>query len=140
MTDLLIKKSKIHGKGVFAGRNFKKGEVVLKWDLDTTIARKDIPKLPPKIRKNIYFYKGKYIVPSSPGIYLNHSCEANTIAKNASDIAKKDILKGEEITIDMSKEKIVGLNMKCRCGSKHCKGTIRSDIRIRSGKTTHKSD
>lgn len=31
LKDISIKKSKIHGKGVFAKRDFKKGEVVLKW-------------------------------------------------------------------------------------------------------------
>jgi len=37
MQDVIIKKSKIHGKGVFANRDFKKGEVVLEWDISKTI-------------------------------------------------------------------------------------------------------
>ncbi|MFH1145865.1 MAG: SET domain-containing protein-lysine N-methyltransferase [bacterium] len=129
MSDFIIKKSKIHGKGVFASRNFKKGEVVIKWDLSNTIKKKDIKKLPKNIRKNVYFYKGKYIIPiSSPGKYLNHSCDANTFAKNSRDIARRNIKKNEEITIDMSNEAIVGLNMKCRCGSKDCKKIIKSVV------------
>ncbi len=32
MKDIVVKKSKIIGKGVFAIRDFKKGEVVLKWN------------------------------------------------------------------------------------------------------------
>ncbi len=128
MSDLIIKKSKIHGKGVFADRDFKKGEVILKWDLRKTILKKDIHKLSPRIRRNVYLYKGQYIVPSSPGIYLNHSCDANTTAKNGSDIANRNILKGEEITIDMSNEAIVGLNMQCHCGSKNCKKLIKSSV------------
>ena len=121
MADLIIKKSKVHGKGVFANRDFKKGEIVLKWDLSNKIEKDDMAKLPANVRKNVYFFKGKCIIPSSPGKYLNHSCDANTFAKNSYDMAKRDIEKGEEITIDMSHETIVGLNMKCECGSKNCK-------------------
>ncbi len=29
--DIIIKKSKINGKGVFATKDFKKGEIILKW-------------------------------------------------------------------------------------------------------------
>ena len=126
MSDFTIKKSKIHGKGVFANRDFKKGETVLKWDLSNKIEKGEIAKLPENIRKNVYFYDGEFIVPTSPGKYLNHSCDANTFAENGCDIAKRDIKKGEEITIDMSNEIIIGLDMKCRCGSKNCKQHIRS--------------
>jgi len=126
MPDLLIKKSKIHGKGVFAARDFKKGEIVLKWDLSNTIEKERIKDLAPGIRRNVYRYRGKYIVPSSPGRYLNHSCDANTFARNGRDLAKRDIKKGEEITINMSNETIVGLSLRCRCGSKNCRKIVKS--------------
>jgi len=29
--DIFIKKSNLHGRGVFASRDFKKGEIVLSW-------------------------------------------------------------------------------------------------------------
>lgn len=122
--DWVIKKSKIHGKGVFAARDFKKGEVVLRWDLSNRIKKKDIIKLPEQIRKNIYYYRGKYIIPTSPGKYFNHSCNANTFAKNACDIARRNIKKGEEITVNYSNETIIDLKMKCKCGSKNCKNMI----------------
>lgn len=124
MHDFVIKKSRIHGRGVFAGRDFNKGERVLKWDLSHVIQIDDIEKLPLNIRKNVYLFKGKYIVPSAPGLYLNHSCDSNTFARNGYDVAKRDIKKGEEITIDMSNEEIVDLNMKCRCGSTNCNKMI----------------
>lgn len=31
MSDIIIKSSKIHGTELFAGRDFKKGETVLRW-------------------------------------------------------------------------------------------------------------
>lgn len=128
MSDLLIKKSSIHGKGVFVNRTFKKDEVVIVWDTSHTVSKEDISKFPEVIRKNVYLYNGNYIVPSSPGKYLNHSCDANTYARDGRDYAKRDIQKGEEITIDMSSEPILGLPMKCRCGSKNCKKVIRSNV------------
>ena len=33
MVDVAVKKSKIEGLGVFALRDFKKGEIVIKWDI-----------------------------------------------------------------------------------------------------------
>ena len=30
--DVIIKKSRIQGKGVFANKDFKKGEIVLRWN------------------------------------------------------------------------------------------------------------
>ena len=128
--EFTIKKSLIHGKGVFANRDFQKGEVVILWDTKKTVAKEDIAKLPKSIRKNVYLFNGKYIIPSSPGKYLNHSCDANTCAKNGCDYAKRTIKKGEEITIDMSFEAIVGLPMKCTCGSKKCKKIISGTLAI----------
>ena len=38
--DFVISKlSKIHGKGVFASKNFKKGEIVLHWDTSQIISK-----------------------------------------------------------------------------------------------------
>ena len=42
MTDVTVKKSKIHGMGVFAARNFKKGEVILKWNTSHELTNKSI--------------------------------------------------------------------------------------------------
>ena len=44
--------------------------------------------------------------------------------------ANRDFQKGEEITIDMSFEAIVGLPMKCTCGSKKCKKIISGTLAI----------
>lgn len=124
--DLIVKKSKIHGKGVFANRTFQNGETVLKWDLSHKVKKQDIPELPAAIRKNVYFYKGRYIVPSSPGRYLNHSCNPNTIAKDGHDLAKRIIKKGEEITINFLDENILHPSFDCHCGSGNCISLIQN--------------
>ena len=58
--------------------------------------------------------------------FVNHSCDANTTAKNFSDVAKRDISKGEEITADYTEELPSNTYMECKCGSKNCKKIIKS--------------
>ncbi len=50
---IIIKKSKINKKGVFAIRNFKKGEVVLKWNFKI-VEESEIDKLDNSQKQYIY--------------------------------------------------------------------------------------
>ncbi len=127
MANVVVKKSKIQGKGVFAARNFKKGEVVIRWSTCSKVLSKEqLAKLPLSKKKcTSYFKNGKYILFSSLGKYVNHSCNSNTKAKNGGDVAVRAIRKGEEITADYVLEKVSG-SMNCCCGSKNCKKRIKS--------------
>jgi len=121
--DIIVKKSKIHSKGVFANRDFKKGEVVLKWK-PKILKKYEMEKLPVKEKHYIYQDENaNYFLMQAPEKYVNHSCDANTEVKNQCDVAIRDIKKGEEITSDYSKEGSF-VSFKCRCGSKNCRGTI----------------
>lgn len=126
MRDIIVKKSKIHRKGVFANRDFKKGEVILKWDTSYKLIKEEVDKLPEKEKIYVSYFKGKYILMQPPEKYVNHSCDANTTAKNFCDVAKRDIKKGEEITGDYSEELLPGEVIKCNCGSKKCRGVIKA--------------
>jgi len=128
-TNVVVKKSKIHGKGVFAARDFKKGEVVINWaDCSETLAKKEMHALPAAKKKYVsYLGRGKYVLFKSPGKFVNHSCEANTKAINGRDVAVRNIRKGEEITANYIEEKGPGLSMRCNCGSKNCRGIITSE-------------
>ncbi len=125
--DVIVRKSKIEGKGVFANRNFKKGEVVLKWDTSHELTKEDADKLSEKEKKFVPFVHGKYLLLQSPERYVNHSCDANTHAGNFCDIAKRDIEKGEEITANYSETSAEYERMKCKCRSKNCRGIITSE-------------
>lgn len=128
MKDIIVKNSKIEGKGVFANRNFKKGEIVIKYDTSVLLTKDEVDKLPQSEKKYVsYFNDGKYILHQPPARYANHSCDANTCAKEIGDIAIRDIKKGEEITADYTKEGIPDLNFKCNCGAKNCRGVICSE-------------
>ncbi len=126
--DVIIKKSKIHGKGVFANRDFRKGETVIKWDLSTILTKEEVDKLPKKEKRYVSILKDdRYVLHQTPARYVNHSCDPNTYTKNNKDVASRDISKGEEITTDYSLE-VPGLYMKCNCGTKKCRGIVKSRI------------
>lgn len=124
MEDLIVKKSKIHGKGVFANRVFKKGEIVVNWEnCSEELTKEEADNLPEKEKQYLSIIEGKYILLKSPARYVNHSCESNTRATKKGDVAKREIKKGEEITADYISES-VPVKMKCNCGSKNCRGMI----------------
>lgn len=120
--DVAIKKSKISGKGVFALRDFKNGEVVLRWN-PKLIKKSEINSLSTREKTYIVNFDKKYFLMQSPERYVNHSCEANTTVKNNSDVAVKNIKKGEEITSDYIKTQ-GGVSFQCKCGSKKCRKII----------------
>ena len=123
-TGILIKRSAIDRKGVFAARDFNKGEAVMKWSIAKTLARRDLPGVPPEDEKYIsHLGKGKYVIMGAPSRFVNHSCDANTKAVNGADIAKRDIRKGEEITANYTMEKAPH-RFVCNCGSPKCKKAI----------------
>ena len=57
-----------------------------------------------------------------PGCYLNHSCDPNAMRKGTYVYAWKDILAGEEITIDYRLNAYSNERCDCACGSSNCKG------------------
>jgi len=119
--DLIVKKSRIHGLGVFAGRDFRKGEMVLPWDTSHILTKAEVVKLPKREQRYISRYgRGAYILHQEPERYVNHSCEANTHTSKQGDVAIRQINKGVEITADYLKEGVPNLHFHCRCGTKHC--------------------
>jgi SET domain-containing protein len=112
MNNLTILPSTIQGKGVFATKDFKKGETIINWEpCITKITNEEIKQLEPIEKK--YVYKNTLL--QSPNRFLNHSCNNNTLPKNGVNVAIKDIIKGQEITTNYDKEDIPKLNLKCRC-------------------------
>ena len=125
--DVEVKKSKIHGKGVFAKRDFKKGEVI-KWN-PTKLTPKEEKNLTEEQKENTVSNKKGYYLMNAPEKFMNHSCASNTImdVENLQDIVIKDIKKGEEITSSYLED----LDEKCNCGSKKCSGVFKLDERYK---------
>lgn len=119
--NVYIKRSQIHGKGVFAARNLKKGETVLHWDINHSLSKELFDKLSQREKDYVSLLDGKYIVMQKPEKYVNHSCDPNTETDGSCDIASRDIEENEEITSDYSKALSHGDRIKCNCGSSNCK-------------------
>lgn len=125
---ITLKKSPIQGKGVFAKKNFKKGEIVIRWKKSRFLTSDEVKKLRSSEKKYVSYYKrGKYILYGVPERYVNHSCNANTKTKSVADVAIREIHKGEEITANYVKEKVPGLNFRCKCKNSKCSGIINTN-------------
>lgn len=121
MTNIEVRSSPIHGKGVFACRDFKAGEIVIDWSTCSRILTdNEYGSLSEDEKRYVSKHEGKWILFSSPGKYVNHSCNPNTRAENGCDVAVRDIKKGEEITADYITEQVPVFFGECSCGAENC--------------------
>jgi len=107
-----LKPSKLHGVGVFAIKNIKKGTEIFYGDDEDIvwIRRSKVGALPREIRRlydDFCILKAdKYGCPRNFNLmtiawYLNHSTHPNVRCdRNYRFIARRDIRKGEELTVD----------------------------------------
>lgn len=105
-----LKKSKLHGVGLFAKQEIAKGSLVVFWpvtDRHEIVREEQLPTLVSKDAKmvdSISRLFGNYFVVSSTGIYdyekINHSPNPNLLYFFGFLVALQDIGEGEELTID----------------------------------------
>lgn len=124
--NVTVKKSPVHGFGVYADKDFKIGDTVL--IIDDTHVVTDESKLTPQQHEYDcdYLSNGKVILMQDPERLINHSCDPNTYVKTINNLrhvlAMKDIKKGKEITYDYTINGDNDGTFKCNCGSKNCRG------------------
>lgn len=107
MDDAYIGKGNLAGKGVYAHRDFKKGEVVIQYHL-RPITEDEYSRLPKNEQVFTHSHWGQIMLYGEPERYVNHSDHPNTYQDlvNQQDIALRDIKKGEMITGDATKDDI----------------------------------
>src|SRR3989344_3628683 len=124
---IYIGKSKLHGKGLLASRDIKRGETVF------TIKGKKVKFLIDSEKQAkiaglnwIGWGKNVWIYPVNYGLYFNHSCNPNSAIKGkVTVVALRNIEKDEEVTFDYSlNEADIFWHIKCNCGSKNCRKII----------------
>jgi len=127
--NISIKSSPIAGRGIFAEKNFKMGEIIFLVQGATI----KYPFLPDwrigqdwlNIGPNIW----KIAYRDNPWSFINHSCEPNSgLLEKTKVVATSPIAIGEEITIDYSCTEASSSRwkMKCKCASPQCRKTIRT--------------
>ncbi|MFL5733243.1 MAG: SET domain-containing protein [Chloroflexia bacterium] len=129
ITDIAVKPAGTKGKGVFALRDFKKGEFIFRRRHGFTVRNEDIPALSEEDQIHLCeLDRNTSAVLLPPGCYLNHSCDPNAMRSGVKVFAWKEILKGDEITIDYRLNAFTGERWPCSCGSPNCPGYVLSDF------------
>jgi ketosteroid isomerase-like protein len=101
MKDVRMGKGKLASKGVYAARDFKKGELVVPYNLKE-LTQTEFDALPHSEREFTHSFWGKIFLFSKPERYVNHSDDPNTFPdlNRMGDYALRLIKKGEAVTIN----------------------------------------
>ena len=136
-----VKRSKIHGAGIFSTETIKKGtkiieyigEKVSKKEGDNRSAKRIKKYLKSKKTGSVYIFElnKKFDIDGSPlynkARYINHSCrpncEVDIINNRIWIISIKKIKKNEELFYDYGYE-FDKRDHECKCGSSNCIGYI----------------
>ena len=127
--NVVVRKAGRKGKGVFALKGFKKGELVFRNKIGKIVKKKDLDKLSKEDKKHLGEIDSKtFEIMQPPRVCVNHSCNPNSANKGTSFFALRKIKKGYEITTDYRVTGLFKNKWKCHCGSKNCKGYVISDF------------
>jgi SET domain-containing protein len=143
---ITIKTSPIHGKGVFAAKQIKKGDAIIEYKgerISWKLAEKRHPHDPKDPNHTFYFsLEGGRVIDAKYGgnaaRWINHSCKPNCETQEGSFggeprvfiYAKRTLKVGEELFYDYSLDiegpitKELKKDYECRCGAKKCRGTM----------------
>jgi uncharacterized protein len=137
-----VKKSGIHGKGVFAARALAKGELVIEYKgeiISWDEALRRHPHDPTDPNHTFYFHidDGRVIdgkVHGNAARWINHACTPNCEAEQAGDRVfihtKRAVKAGEELfydyglVIDERYTPKLKKQFECRCGTRNCRHTM----------------
>lgn len=97
----------LQGRGVYAKKNLRKGQVVIKYHL-LPITKKEFEQLPEDEQEFTHSQNGQMHLYGIPERYVNHSTEPNTYQdfEISADVTLRDIKKGEMITTDATKDDV----------------------------------
>ena len=127
----VIRRSSIEGKGLFARRPIRKGEIVaIKGG--HILDRRALARVKGRIaHAYVQIADGFFIGAATAAevrrnkIFINHSCAPNVgILGQIIFVTMRDIRAGEELTYDWAMEENVPAKTRCRCGAPACRGWL----------------
>ena len=140
---VIVKNSRIHGRGVYAGRRIRKGERVIEYKGERITWREADRRPPsdPDDPHHTFFFSlddGKHVIDAGVGgnaaRWINHSCDPNCETTEEDGHvyieALRDIRAGEELFYDYSLiidariTPTLKKQYRCLCGAKGCRGTM----------------
>src|SRR5882762_9217783 len=114
--DVAVRGAGRKGLGVFALRQFDKGEFIFRRRYGRIVANTRILSLTREERRHLCEIDyARSAVLLAPGCYLNHSCEPNAMRSGVKVFAWRRICMGEEITIDYRLNAFGSRRSKCLC-------------------------
>ncbi|HEY3838597.1 MAG TPA: SET domain-containing protein-lysine N-methyltransferase [Bryobacteraceae bacterium] len=129
---LILRKSGIHGWGVYAGEPIPPKRKVIEYTGER-ISRRETKRRSEIQNKQIYLFTldNYWTLDGASGgsgaEYINHSCDPNLYTWIFKDhilyMSARPIQRGEELTVDYHFAKDIE-KVPCFCGSKKCRGTI----------------
>jgi len=127
----IVKDSPIHGRGLFAGEFFSKGEIVAikgGYIFDATTLREVQARLGPAeifVTENLFIGPVAEVEREGGLIFSNHSCDPNIgIQGQIVFVAMRDIQAGEELTHDWATADDDSYEEPCNCGASNCRRII----------------
>jgi [histone H3]-lysine36 N-trimethyltransferase len=127
--DVAVRDAGAKGKGVFALRDFAKGEFIFRRRNGRVYRNAELHRLSRADRMHLTeldYERSAVVLP--PGAYLNHSCEPNAMRSGVKVFAWRRIRRGEEVTIDYRLNAFGGGRWPCLCGSRSCSGEVVGDF------------
>ena len=139
---LVLRRSKIQGRGVFARRDIPKGTRLIEYTGERiSNAEADRRYEDEKMGRHhtfLFILNSRTVIDAAVGgnisKYINHSCDPNCVAwiegQHIWIDAEKDIRAGEELAYDYEYDFLPDYTIedlelyKCECGSRKCRGTI----------------
>jgi uncharacterized protein len=141
---LVVKASGVHGKGVFAARDIKRGETLIEYKgerISWPEALRRHPHDPKDPNHTFYFHINDEVVidalyGGNSARWINHACAPNCEADETNERvfikAIKNIRQGAELfydyglIIDLPYTRKLKKEYECRCGAAKCRGTMLS--------------
>jgi hypothetical protein len=139
---LQVRKSGVHGKGVFALQPLSAGQTIIEYTGETISwaeALRRHPHDPSQPDHTFYFHiDDEHVIDGKVGgnlsRWINHACSPNVEADDSSGrvflLALRDIEAGEELffdyglVIDERYTPALKKRFECRCGTPGCRGTM----------------
>jgi len=123
MENVVVQRSPIHGRGVFAVRRIEPGDVVIEGCREV-LSDAALAALSPEERVFLSVVAGPNIQIQPPARFVNHSCNPNARGTDRHDVAIRVIEPGEEVTVDYVAEHVPGLRLECNCQAPNCRGLL----------------
>ncbi len=105
--NVTIREDEVAGKAVYAARDFKKGEIVIKYELQN-LSFAEYQSLPETEQYYTHNVNGQIVLYPEPARYITHSENPNIINDHTqqANIAQRDISAGELITINAREDDV----------------------------------